>query len=90
MPRRYIPTDYAEEMLDAIAEMTGHFAVDAWAGMTDAQRQAVYEPLWVLCDMYNDGVFDDFESELYSPEYQKILKNIPDSYMLIDKNFLLH
>jgi hypothetical protein len=90
MPRRYIPTDYEEEMLDTIAEMTGHFAVDAWAGMTDAQRHAVDHPLWVLCDMYNDGVFNDFESELYSPEYQKILKNIPDSYMLIDKNFLLH
>ena len=42
MPRRYISTDYEEEMLDAIAEMTGHFAVDAWAGMTDAQRQADY------------------------------------------------
>ena len=84
MPRRYIPTDYAEEMLDAIAEMTGHFAVDAWAGMTDAQRHAVDEPLWMLCDMYNDGVFDDFESELYSDEYQAILKNIPKDYLLID------
>lgn len=88
MPRRYIPTDYAEEMLDAIAEMTGHFAVDAWAGMTDAQRHAVYDPLWVLCDMYNDGVFDDFESELYSDEYQAVLKNIPDSYLLIDRKYL--
>ena len=45
MSRRYIPTDYAEEMLDAIAEMTGHFAIDAWAGMTDAQRHAVDHPL---------------------------------------------
>lgn len=87
MSRRYIPTDYEEEMLDAIAEMTVHFAMDAWAGMTNAQRQAVYEPLWVLCDMYNDGVFDDFESELYSDEYQTVLKNIPDSYRLIDRKY---
>ena len=88
MPRRYIPTDYAEEMLDAIAEMTGHFAIDAWAGMTDAQRHAVDHPLWVLCDMYNDGVFDDFETELYSPEYQTILKNIPNGYLFLDRKFL--
>ena len=88
MPRRYIPTDYEEEMLDAIAEMTGHFAVDAWAGMTDAQRQTVYHPLWTLCDMYNDGVFDDFESELYSDEYQSVLRNIPDTYLLLDRKYL--
>ena len=88
MPCRYIPTDYEEEMLDAIAEMTGHFAVDAWAGMTDAQRRAVYDPLWTLCDMYNDGVFDDFESELYSDEYQAVLRNIPDSYLLINRKYL--
>ena len=88
MPRRHIPTDYAEDMLDAIAEMTGHFAVDAWAGMTDAQRHAVYDPLWVLCDMYNDGVFDDFESELYSDEYQAVLKNIRDGYLFLDRKCL--
>lgn len=88
MARRHIPTDYAEEMLDTIAEMTGYFAVDAWAGMTDAQRRAVDHPLWVLCDMYNDGVFDDFETELYSPEYQTILKNIPNGYLFLDRKFL--
>lgn len=83
MAHRYIQTDYVEDMLDAIAEISGHFATCAYDGMTDEQRKEIYQPLWQVCDMYNSGDFD-FESDLYSREYQEVLKNIPNSYMLLD------
>jgi hypothetical protein len=83
MTRRYIPTDYTEDMLDAIAELSGHFATCVYDALTDKQREEIYQPLWRVCDMYNAGDFD-FESDLYSPEYQEILSFIPKSYMFLD------
>lgn len=83
MSRRYIPTDYEEEMLDAIAEISGHFAQCAYEVLDERKRQALYPHLWQVCDMYNEGDFD-FESDLYSREYQAVLSFIPQNYMLLD------
>ena len=48
MSRRYIPTDYEEEMLDAIAEISGHFAQCAYEVLDERKRQALY----LICGKY--------------------------------------
>jgi hypothetical protein len=80
MARRFIPTDCEDEMLDALANLTGDFAEGVWDALSESDRDKIYTPLVVVCKLYNEGKID-FPEDTFCDDYQAILHMIPKDYL---------